>query len=169
LSSRLVDALIPYLSAQVSAGATCVQVFDSWVGQVTRADFSEFVAPHLRRLVDGIPPGVPVILFGTATNHLLDLIAACGADVIGIDSSADLDAAWAACGGPERISVQGHLDPALLLAPRPRLCAGADAVLAAAGGRPGHIFNLGHGVLKQTDPEQARALVSHVHEQSTRS
>jgi uroporphyrinogen decarboxylase len=169
LCTRLVDALIPYLAAQVNAGASCIQVFDSWVGQLTRADFSEFAAPHLARLVAGIPQGVPVILFGTATNHLLDLIAACGADVIGLDSSADLDAAWRQCGGSERIAVQGHLDPALLLAPRPRLQAGADAVLAAAAGRPGHIFNLGHGVLKQTDPEQAKALVEHVHEQSTRA
>ncbi len=168
LCGTLVDALIPYLSGQVAAGASCIQVFDSWVGQLTRSDFSEFVAPHLARLVEGIPSGVPVILFGTGTGHLLDLMAACGADVIGVDSSADLAGAWRICGGPSAISVQGNLDPALLLAPRARLLAGADAVLAAAGAAAGHIFNLGHGVLKQTDPEQARALVSHVHEQTTR-
>jgi uroporphyrinogen decarboxylase len=166
LARLLVDALIPYLSAQIAAGATCVQIFDSWVGQLTRADFSEFAAPHLARLVAGIPAGVPVILFGTSTDHLLDLMADCGADVIGIDSTSDLGAGWRRCGGPGRVAVQGNLDPALLLAPRQRLLSAADAVLAAAAGQPGHIFNLGHGVLKQTDPEQARALVSHVHEQS---
>jgi uroporphyrinogen decarboxylase len=168
LCGTLVETLIPYLAGQLAAGASCVQVFDSWVGQLTRSDFGEFVAPHLTRLVEGIPAGVPVILFGTGTGHLLDLIAACGADVIGVDSSTDLGAAWRLCGGPEAISVQGNLDPALLLAPRTRLLGAADAVIHSAGAAPGHIFNLGHGVLKQTDPEQARALVSHVHEQTKR-
>ncbi len=168
LLARLVEALIPYLGAQVAAGASCVQVFDSWVGTLTRADFREFVAPHLTALVAGIPAGVPVILFGTDTGHLVDLIAACGADVIGVDSVTELSPAWERCGGPGRVAVQGNLDPCLLLAPRARLLAGADAVLAAAGGRPGHIFNLGHGVLKETDPEQAKALVEHVHAASAR-
>jgi uroporphyrinogen decarboxylase len=168
LMARLVDALIPYLGGQVGAGASCVQVFDSWVGNLTRADFSEFVQPHLARLVAGLPAGIPVILFGTGTGHLLDLIAGCGADVIGVDATTELAPAWSGCGGPQAIAVQGNLDPALLLAPRARLLAGADAVLAAAAGRPGHIFNLGHGVLKETDPEQARALVEHVHARTGR-
>ncbi len=168
LCGILVETLIPYLAGQLAAGAACVQIFDSWVGQLTRADFSEFVAPHLTRLVAGVPAGAPVILFGTGTGHMLDLIAACGADVIGVDSSSPLAAAWRSCGGPQAISVQGNLDPALLLGPRARLLAGADAVLSEAAGAPGHIFNLGHGVLKQTDPEQAKALVSHVHATTTR-
>jgi uroporphyrinogen decarboxylase len=145
-----------------------VQVFDSWVGALTRADFREFVAPHLGALVAGIPAGIPVILFGTDTGHLVDLIAACGADVIGIDSVTELAPAWERCGGPGRIAVQGNLDPCLLLAPRQRLLARADAVLAEVAGRPGHIFNLGHGVIKETDPEQAKALVAHVHARSSR-
>jgi uroporphyrinogen decarboxylase len=168
LMSRLVATLIPYLDAQIVAGASCVQVFDSWVGQLTRSDFIEFVQPHLTRLVAGITPGVPVILFGTETSHLSDLIAGCGADVIGVDTTSDLATAWERCGGPARISVQGNLDPCLLLGPRQRVLGVAVGVVAAAGGRPGHIFNLGHGVIKETDPEQAKALVAHVHARTAR-
>ena len=168
LMKRLVATLIPYLNAQIAAGASAVQVFDSWVGHLTRADFTEFVQPHLAALVAGITPGVPVILFGTETSHLLDLITICGADVVGIDTTTVLSAAWTRCGGPEKIAVQGNLDPCLLLGPRQRLLSAADAVLAGAAGRPGHIFNLGHGVLKETDPEQAKALVEHVHARSQR-
>ncbi len=168
LQERLVATLIPYLNAQIAAGASCVQVFDSWVGHLTRADFVEFVQPHLTALVAGIAPGIPVILFGTETGHLSDLIAGCGADVIGVDTTTDLSATWERCGGPGRIAVQGNLDPCLLLGPRERLLAGADAVLKAVAGRPGHIFNLGHGVIKETNPEQAKALVEHVHARTQR-
>ncbi len=167
LQQRLVATLIPYLNAQIEAGASCVQIFDSWVGHLTRADFIEFVQPHLNALVGGIYPGIPIILFGTETNHLSALIAGCGADVIGVDTTTELNKAWERCGGPTRISVQGNLDPCLLLGPRERLFQGADAVLAAAANRPGHIFNLGHGVLKETNPEQAKALVDYVHERTT--
>jgi uroporphyrinogen decarboxylase len=166
LMSVLVDTLAPYLTAQITAGASAVQVFDSWVGNLTRADFIEFVQPHLTALVARIPTGVPVILFGTCTNHLLDLITACGADVIGMDAATDLDASWRALGGPSQIAVQGNLDPALLLADPARLDRSVDAVLAAAAGRPGHIFNLGHGILKETDPEMAKRLVDRVHAQT---
>lgn len=159
LMARLVDTLVPYLTAQVEAGAACLQIFDSWVGNLTRADFIEFVEPHLARLVASLPAGIPAILFGTGTAHLLDRLAACGADVVGLDHTVDLDQGWAAAGGPGRVAVQGNLDPCLLLAPRPRLEAAARALLAQAAGRPGHIVNLGHGVLKETDPEQARHLV----------
>lgn len=162
LMARLVDTLVPYLAAQVVSGASCLQVFDSWVGNLTRADFAEFVQPHLAHLVRRLPAGVPVILFGTGTGHLLDLIAACGADVVGLDHTVDLDQGWTAVGGPGRCAVQGNLDPCLLLAPRHRLEAAASDLLRQAAGRPGHIFNLGHGVLKETDPEAARALVEAV-------
>lgn len=163
LMETLVATLAPYLNAQIAAGASCVQIFDSWVGTLTREDFREFVQPHLTHLISQVVDGVPVILFGTSTGHLLDLLTACGPDVIGLDATVDLDAAWQRLGGPGRIAVQGNLDPALLLAPRERLARAAQAVLAQAAGRPGHIFNLGHGVLKETDPEQARALVELVH------
>ncbi len=168
LMERLVATLSIYLGQQVAAGASALQIFDSWVGNLTRADFAEFVAPWLSRLVASVPAGVPVIVFGTDTGHLVDLIAATGCDVVGVDAITDLDAAWTTAGGPTRVAVQGNLDPCLLLGPRERLLAGADAVLAAAAGRPGHIFNLGHGVMKETDPEQAIALVKHVHERTQR-
>ena len=163
LMEVLVAALAPYLNHQVAAGASCVQIFDSWVGNLTRDDFREFVQPHLTRLVDHVVDGVPVILFGTSTGHLLDLLAACGADVIGLDATVELGEAWQRLGGPQRIAVQGNLDPTLLLGPTDRLAHAARAVLDQAGGRPGHIFNLGHGVLKETEPEQARRLVELVH------
>ena len=163
LMERLVDALVPYLHAQVAAGASALQIFDSWVGTLTRSDFRLFVQPHLTRLAARAPSGVPLIVFGTGTAHLLDLLAASGCDVIGVDHTTDLDAGWRAAGGPGRIAVQGNLDPALLLGSRDRLLAETDAVLAAAAGRPGHIFNLGHGILKETDPDQAKALVERVH------
>ncbi|MBA3847818.1 MAG: uroporphyrinogen decarboxylase, partial [Planctomycetes bacterium] len=168
LMERLVETLAIYLAAQVAAGASALQIFDSWVGNLTRDDFTEFVAPWLNRLVASVPAGVPVIVFGTDTGHLIHQLAATGCDVVGVDANTDLDAAWTIAGGPGRVAVQGNLDPCLLLGPRERLLAGADAVIAAAAGRPGHIFNLGHGVMKETDPEQAVALVRHVHERTMR-
>lgn len=165
----LVETLVPYLAAQIAAGASAVQIFDSWVGTLTRADFAEFVQPHLTVLVQSVPAGVPVIVFGTGSGHLLDLIAATGADVVGLDTTTDLAAGWQVAGGQQRVAVQGNLDPTLLLADVPRLEAGVAAVLAAANGRPGHIFNLGHGVLKETDPDMAKRLVDCVHQRSASS
>jgi len=162
LMARLVDTLIPYLNRQIAAGATAVQIFDSWVGALTRADYRTFVAAHLARLVDGVTAGVPVIVFGTGTSHLLADFAATGCDVVGIDSTTDLGEGWSRCGGAANVAVQGNLDPCLLLAPRERLLAEARSVLAASLGRPGHVFNLGHGVFKDTDPAQAKALVEFV-------
>jgi len=163
LQERLVAALVPYLNRQIAAGAQAVQLFDSWAGALTRIDFDEFVLPHLQQLVAGIDDGAALIYFATGSNHLLESIAQLNCDVVGLDSTTALDEAWQRLGGPERVSVQGNLDPALLLAPRERLLAGADRVLAAADGRPGHIFNLGHGVLKETDVEAVIALIAHVH------
>ncbi len=163
LMEKLVATAVPYLNAQIAAGASCVQIFDSWVGTLTRSDFTEFVQPHLTRLISQVVDGVPVILFGTGTGHLLDLLRDCGPDVLGLDATVDLATAWHGLGGPGRIAVQGNLDPALLLAPRARLAHATRAVLAQAAGQPGFIFNLGHGVFKETEPEQARALVELVH------
>ncbi len=168
LMEVLVSALALYVNHQIAAGASCIQIFDSWVGELTREDFREFVAPHLSRLIAHIGAGVPVILFGTGTGHLLDELIACGPDVLGIDSTTDLAVAGALA-ARHGVAVQGNLDPCLLLAPRPRLLAAADRVLATAHSASGHVFNLGHGVLKQTDPEQARALVERVHATSTAS
>lgn len=166
LLGRIVDTAIDYLNRQIAAGASCVQIFDSWIGNLTRADYLTHVDKHMRRLVAGIAPGVPVILFGTGTQHLIDLLAAAGCDVIGVDATTDLDAAWTQCGGEGKISVQGNLDPCVLLAPRDHLAAATDAVLKAARRRPGHIFNLGHGIVKETDPLAAKFLVDYVRDKS---
>jgi uroporphyrinogen decarboxylase len=168
LLTKIVDALIPYLNAQVAAGASALQLFDSWGGELSRADYDEYVLPHLQRLVAALPSTVPVIVFGTRTAHLIDRFAATGADVVGLDQGISIDEGWQRVGGPGRMSVQGNLDPALLLGSRERLLAQTDRVLADAAGRPGHIFNLGHGIIKETDPDNAKALVDHVHASSAR-
>lgn len=163
LLARIVDCLIPYLHAQVAAGASALQLFDSWGGELSRSDYQEYVLPHLTRLVAGLPHTVPVIVFGTRTTHLLDVFAATGADVIGLDQHVSISEGWQRVGGPPRVAVQGNLDPALLLGSRERLLAQTADVLRDADRRPGHIFNLGHGIIKETDPDQAKALVDFVH------
>jgi uroporphyrinogen decarboxylase len=151
-----------YLTAQAAAGADVVQLFDSWVGVLDRDTFQVHVAPHLRRLLERLRPVVPVIYFSTASAHLLDAIAATGPDGVSVDWRVPLGEAWAVIGAGRFI--QGNLDPALVLAPWPELESAALAVLAQAGGRPGHIFNLGHGVLPPSSPDQLRRLVELVHE-----
>jgi len=163
LQQMLVAAMGPYLAAQVHAGAQAVQIFDSWVGTLTEADYREFVLPHLQDLVAQVPEGAAVICFGTHTAHLADAIAASGCDVLGIDHTTDLAATWQRLGGADHISVQGNLDPAALLAPRERLLRMADRVLEDVRDAPGYVFNLGHGVFKETDVEQVAALIEHVH------
>ena len=159
----LADTMIDYLRAQVAAGADVVQVFDSWVGILGPADYREFVLPHTRRIFDELSDtGVPTIHFGTGTTTLLAMMAEAGGNVIGADWRVPLDEAWERVGHDR--AIQGNLDPALLLAPLPRLRAGADDVLARADGRPGHIFNLGHGILPATPLDHVEALVGYVHE-----
>ena len=134
-----------------------MQVFDSWVGALSPADYREFVLPHSRRIFDIVrPTGVPTIHFGTGTATLLDAMAEAGGDVVGADWRIPLDEAWERIGA-ER-AIQGNLDPTLLLGPRERLLDGADDVLRRAAGRPGHIFNLGHGILPGTPVEHVEAL-----------
>jgi len=165
LMERLVQTLAAHLTLQIGAGASCVQIFESWGGALNRADFTRYVAPALRSLIALLPSGIPVIAFAAGAGHLQELIAGCGPDVLGVDSTGDLDAAFASRSRHATLSaVQGNLDPCLLLASPERLLEGAAAVLAEAAGRSGHIFNLGHGVLKETDPEQARRLVAFVHD-----
>lgn len=167
LLGHLVAALIPYLNAQVQAGAQALQLFDSWVGELTTADFRRFVQPHLTRLIAGLPSGVPVILFGTHTRHLLPDLLACGPDVLGFDQQTPLLPTWQELGGPERLSVQGNIDPALLLAPPALLREGVATLLHEAAGQPGWIANLGHGVLKETPVEQVIALIEQIHAGTT--
>ncbi|MBE3599361.1 MAG: uroporphyrinogen decarboxylase [Limnochordaceae bacterium] len=163
LMDRLEQAVASLLEAQVRAGASAVQIFDSWVGALSPADFDERVAPSLRRLVGRVKAlGVPVVYFGVETAGLLDRLAGLGADVIGVDWRVELAEAWRRV-DPARHGIQGNLDPALLRAPWPLVEARARAVVEAAAGRPGHIFNLGHGVPPDADPSHLERLVERVH------
>jgi uroporphyrinogen decarboxylase len=166
LMERLVRVVTTYLNAQIAAGAQAVQLFDSWVGCLAPADYRVHVLPHVRALIAGLTPGTPVIHFGTGTAGLLEALRAAGGDVIGLDWRVDLDAAWARLG--HDVAVQGNLDPTALLAPIPDIRARAAAILGQAAARPGHIFNLGHGILPETPVDHARALVDAVHELSAR-
>ncbi|MGE0040019.1 MAG: uroporphyrinogen decarboxylase [Vicinamibacterales bacterium] len=161
----LAEVVGDYLVAQVEAGVDAVQVFDSWVGALNAADYREFALPHTRRIFEKIAgAGVPTIHFGTATGSILREMREAGGDVVGADWRIPLDEAWDRIGHDR--GIQGNLDPTLLLGPRERLFAGADDVLARAGGRPGHIFNLGHGILPMTPLEHVQALAEHVHDRS---
>lgn len=164
LCQRLVAASIPYARAQVEAGCQAFQIFDSWAGVLPVHDYEEFVLPHMKALAAGIPEGIPLIIFGTNTSHLLSSFASAGADIVGIDSTTDLSSAWQLLGDAKNISVQGNLDPGLLLAPRERLLSEADRVLAQCGDGSGFIFNLGHGVFKETNVQQAIDLIAHIHQ-----
>jgi uroporphyrinogen decarboxylase len=154
LMEKLADCFGSYLAAQAGAGADVVQLFDSWVGALSPADYEEFVAPWSARILAAVD--VPTIHFGTGASTLLPAMAAAGGDVIGLDWRIALDEGWEAV-GHER-GVQGNLDPAVLLGPWERVEAATNDILARAAGRPGHIFNLGHGVLPRTDPEQISRL-----------
>jgi len=166
LLGRLARAVTAYLNAQIDAGAQAVQLFDSWVGCLAPADYRGHVLAHVQALIRGIRPGVPVIHFGTGTAGLLECLRAAGGDVIGVDWRVDLDAAWARLG--HDVAVQGNLDPVALLGPIPEIRRRAATILDQAAGRPGHVFNLGHGVLPSTPVDHARALVDAVHELSAR-
>ena len=161
LMERLVRVVAAYLNAQIAAGADAVQLFDSWVGCLAPADYRTHVLPHVRALVGALRPGTPVIHFGTGTAGFLEAMRAAGGDVIGLDWRVDLDAAWARLG--HDVAVQGNLDPAALLGPIADIRAHAAAILGQAAGRPGHIFNLGHGILPETPVDHVRALVDAVH------
>jgi uroporphyrinogen decarboxylase len=167
LMSRLARAVIVYLNAQIAAGAQAVQLFDSWAGTLGPDDYRTYVLPFVQQVVAGITPGVPVISFATGNPQLIPLLAKADASVIGVDWRVRLDDAWQMIGS-ER-AIQGNLDPMSLLADVNELRRRANDVLQQAAGRPGHIFNLGHGVLPQTPVDNARALVDIVHESSARA
>jgi uroporphyrinogen decarboxylase len=159
LMDLLAETFAGYVQAKVRAGADVVQLFDSWVGVLSPADYDEHVAPYSERILAGLE--VPTIHFGTGTAGLLRHMAAAGGDVIGVDWRIELDRAWAEIGDR---GIQGNLDPAVLLGPWERVDAAARDVLQRADGRPGHVFNLGHGVLPATDPDVLTRLVSLVRE-----
>ncbi|MEO5884765.1 MAG: uroporphyrinogen decarboxylase [Candidatus Limnocylindrales bacterium] len=161
LMRRIVDLDVAYLRAQVAAGAQVLQLFDSWVGQLSPFDYRTSVQPHVRRLFDRLADlGVPTIHFGTGSAGLLEHMAEAGGDAIGLDWRIPLRAGWARVGDR---AVQGNLDPTLLLGPWEATAEQARWVLDEAAGRAGHVFNLGHGVLPATDPEHLRRLVDLVH------
>jgi uroporphyrinogen decarboxylase len=162
LMEKLTDTFAAYVAAKVEAGADVIQLFDSWVGALSVADYEEFVAPYSARIFAAVI--APTIHFGTGTTHLLGAMRDAGGDVVGLDWRIPLDRGWAEVG--EDRGVQGNLDPALLLGPWERVEAAAEDVLRRAAGRPGHIFNLGHGVLPDTNPDDLGRLVELVHEQT---
>jgi uroporphyrinogen decarboxylase len=143
-----------------------VQLFDSWVGSLSPDDYRRFVLPHTRNVIAAVHKSAPVIHFGTVTGNLLELMREAGGDVIGLDWRVDLAEAWARLG--DGVAVQGNLDPIALFAEIPEIRRRARSILDSVGGRPGHIFNLGHGILPETPVDHAIALVDAVHEMSGR-
>jgi uroporphyrinogen decarboxylase len=167
LCERLAEMSTAYLSAQIDAGVDAVQVFDSWVGALNASDYREFILPHTRRIFQGLAPfGVPLIHFGVGTGAILGELRQAGGDVIGADWRTPLDEAWQRIGFDR--AIQGNLDPTVLLGPIDRALAATDDVLARAGGRPGHIFNLGHGILPTTPVDHVQAIARYVHQRTRR-
>lgn len=166
LMTRLSDMTAAYLIAQINAGAAAVQLFDSWVGCLSPADYRKHVLPYLQGLIAKVRAHAPVIYFGTSTAGLLEDITATGADVIGVDWRVDLDAAWKRIGYDR--GIQGNLDPLVLYADKEEIKRQAAEIIDRAGGRSGHIFNLGHGILPTTPVDNVKYLVETVHEYSAR-
>jgi len=165
LMEKLTEAFAVYVRGKVAAGADVIQLFDSWVGALSPQDYAEFVQPYSARILAAVD--CPTIHFGTGTATLLELMREAGGDVIGLDWRIPLDRGWEIVGDDR--GVQGNLDGAVLLGPWERVERGALDVLARAGGRPGHIFNLGHGVMPQTDPALLGRLRELVHEHTART
>jgi uroporphyrinogen decarboxylase len=167
LMTKLVTVQADYLAAQARNGAAALQVFDSWAGALSRYDYERYVAPYNRQLFQMLErTGVPLIHFSTGTAAFIETVAATGGHVVGVDAQLPLDELWAQI-GPER-AVQGNLEPAALLAPWRELRFRTDQVLEQAARRPGHIFNLGHGILPMTPVDNVRRLVDYVHERTRR-
>jgi uroporphyrinogen decarboxylase len=162
LMHKVSEVVRLYLRAQVAAGAQAIQLFDSWIGSLSVHDYREYVKPHVSRILADVSTlGVPVLHFGTGTNHLLEEQCEAGGSVIGVDWRQPLDVAWKRIGDR---AIQGNLDPLLLLAPRDVAVKRAQQVLERAAGRPGHIFNLGHGIVPQTPTDTVKAVIDAVHE-----
>jgi len=162
LMEKICDFSIEYLNAQVAAGAQALQVFDSWVGCLSLADYQQFVFPYSQKLLSGITPGTPVIHFGTANSHLLPTMKRAGGSIIGLDWRVDLATKWEELG--DDIAVQGNLDPCALFAERSYIKNASQSILKSVNRKPGFIFNLGHGVLPQTNVDNVKYLVDLVHD-----
>jgi uroporphyrinogen decarboxylase len=174
LLNKFADTTIAYLNAQIDAGAQCVQVFDSWVGYVAPRDYERSVLPYTKRVIDevtahgddAVDGGVPVIHFANGATSMIDLVQRAGGDIVGVDWRLDMKRAVELI--DRKFGIQGNIDPVALFAPDDELERIVVEILEAVGTRPGHIFNLGHGIHKTSDPEKARALVRFVHEHSDR-
>jgi uroporphyrinogen decarboxylase len=174
LMTKITDTVIAYLSAQIDAGAQVIQVFDSWVGYVAPRDYERSVLPYTKRVIDAltlhgrkvVPEGVPIIHFPNGGTSMLDLAQQAGGDVLGVDWRLDMKQVVEQV--DERFCIQGNIDPVALFAPDDELERMVVEILEAVGTRPGHIFNLGHGIHKTSDPEKARAMIRFVHEHSAR-
>jgi len=174
LLSKFADTTIAYLCAQIDAGAQVVQVFDSWVGYIAPRDYERFVLPHTKRVIDEVKAygdrvvegGVPLIHFPNGATSMLDLAQRAGGDVIGVDWRLDMRKVVEQI--DPRFGIQGNIDPVALFAPDDELERMVVEILEAVGTRPGHVFNLGHGIHKTSDPAKARAMIGFVHEHSRR-
>jgi uroporphyrinogen decarboxylase len=163
LMSKLAQVIADYLTAQVAAGAQAVQLFDSWVGALSPEDYREYVLPYSQSIFQALQgTGVPTIHFGTGTASLLPLMREAGGSVIGVDWQTPLDWAWQRL--EHRVAMQGNLDPVALFAPEPERNRRVERILRQANGRPGHIFNLGHGILPETPVENVKQVVDLVHQ-----
>lgn len=166
LMEKISETLIRYLNAQTRAGAQALQIFDSWVGCLTPDDYEEYVLPYSRKVIDGVDKSVPLIHFATTSSTLLERMKRAGGNVIGVDWRVNLDEAWERIGYD--VGIQGNLDPVVLFGPVDVIKKEAKRILDRAGGRPGHIFNLGHGILPDTPVDHVAALVDFVHEYSVK-
>jgi uroporphyrinogen decarboxylase len=166
LMSTLTEVTIRYLQGQARAGADVVQLFDSWLGLLDEASFREYVMPYTSRIFAAMKGVVPTVHFSTGTVQLLEAIGETQPDVVSVDWRMPIDVAWDRLG--HRTGIQGNLDPARLMAPWEVIQAGADDILERVDNRPGHVFNLGHGVMPETDPDQLTRLVEHVHKVTAR-
>lgn len=168
LMTKVTEVIVRYLRAQIKAGVQVVQLFDSWIGALSPKQYEQYVMPYSKRVFSELSnTGVPRIYFGTGASSLLPIMAGTECDIVSVDWRVMLDDAWAAIGSDK--GIQGNLDPAALLAPFEVIKHEASEVLRLANGRPGHVFNLGHGVLPETDPNDLARLVDFVHEQSSRA
>ncbi|NKB81891.1 MAG: uroporphyrinogen decarboxylase [Nitrospirales bacterium] len=168
LMEKLTDVVLVYLHNQIRAGAQAIQLFDSWVGCLSPGDYEEYALPHVQRIFSSLQPtGVPLIYFGTGTATLLPLMRKAGSHVLGFDWHVQIDEAWATVGYD--IAVQGNLDPIVLFAPLPEIERRVRDILERVGNRPGHIFNLGHGILPQTPVDHVAAAIEYVRKYSQRA
>ena len=163
---KISEVLIRYLNAQIRAGVQAVQVFDSWVGCLSPRDYEEYVLPYSKKVMEGVGKKVPLIHFATSSSTLLELMKQAGGDVIGVDWRVDIGEAWTRLG--HKVAIQGNLDPVILFGSVDLIEKEVKTILNLVKGRPGHIFNLGHGILPNTPVDHVAALINMVHEYSSK-